>query len=114
MVGKLRTALMTGLLTASLQSPVSHAGWFASFSDGFDENMLDEQDGKLDISNYLSSTTGFLPAPIIVTEPAVGFAAGTDNGTKLDSFVEYDGRDTTFTPRKGFKGLLEFRNYDDR
>jgi hypothetical protein len=246
-VGKLRTALMTGLLTVSLQSPVSHAGWFESFSDWFDENMLDEQDGKLDISNYLSSTTGFLPVPIIVTEPAigfgaglavayfhpkkkfdaerhphegppsisVGFAAGTDNGTTLGGaahsgvwkndhirylgaiasadvklkfypnpnqnnasdegirfnidgtflyqqvqfrlresnwwiggnylyidaknsfdfggpsddlpnpladfkqgglggFVEYDGRDTTFTPRKGFKGLLEFRNYDDR
>jgi hypothetical protein len=32
----------------------------------------------------------------------------------LGAFVEYDGRDTTFTPTKGLKGILEFRNYDKR
>jgi hypothetical protein len=32
----------------------------------------------------------------------------------LGAFVEYDGRNTTFTPTKGLKGILEFRNYDKR
>lgn len=151
--------------------------------------MIDAEDGKLDIGNYLSSAAGFFPVPIIITEPAVGFgaglavayfhppdeldqdvhshngppsisagfAAGTDNGTSLyggahsgvwkndhvrylgaiaevrcdhdpglpepqfefeqgglSVFVEYDGRNTTFTPTNGLKGFLEFRNYDKR
>jgi hypothetical protein len=215
-------------------------------SEWFDENMIDADDGKFDISDYLASARGFFPAPIIITEPAlgfglgaavayfhapkeidsevhphkgppsitVGFAAGTDNGSKfyggahsgiwkddhlrylgaiaqadvnlrfypnvgpqnaeddgisfnidgtflyqqlqtrvgesnwwfganylyinaknefdlggdpgdglpsslgdfeqggLGLFIEFDGRNTTFTPSDGFKGVLEFRNYD--
>jgi hypothetical protein len=230
------------------QVPDSQAGWIESTSKWFDENMVDAEDGKLDIGDYLSSTTGYLPVPIIITEPAlgfggglavayfhppkeldedahphkgppsisVGFAAGTENGTSLygaahssvwkndhvrylgaiaqadvnmtfypglgpqssgdegikfnvdgsflyqqvqfrlresnwwiggnflyinaensfdlgldlppavpeplfefkqsglGAFVEYDGRNTTFTPTKGLKGILEFRNYDKR
>jgi hypothetical protein len=57
-------------------APVSHAGWLESTSNWFDENMIDAEDGKLDIGDYLSSTTGFLPVPIIITEPAVGYGAG--------------------------------------
>ena len=30
----------------------------------------------------------------------------------LGAFVEYDGRNTTFTPSRGLKGLLEYRDYD--
>ena len=30
----------------------------------------------------------------------------------LGVFVEYDGRNTTFTPSNGLKGILEYRNYD--
>ena len=29
----------------------------------------------------------------------------------LSAFIEYDGRDTTFTPTKGLKGSFEYRNY---
>jgi hypothetical protein len=57
-------------------APASHAGWLESTSNWFDENMVDAEDGKLDIGDYLSSTTGFLPVPIIITEPAVGYGAG--------------------------------------
>jgi len=249
----MNTLVRNGIAAASLilfllQPPVSHAGWLESMSDWFDENMIDAEDGKMDISDYLSGTTGFLPVPIIITEPAVGFgigaavayfhqpkeidrdqhphrgppsisvgfAAGTENGTSLyggahsgvwrndhvrylgvvaaadvnlrfypnlgqqsavdagigfnvdgkflyqqvqfrlresnwwlgsnylyinakntfdlgggpdpglpnplsdfeqaglSAFVEYDGRDTTFTPTKGLKGIFEFRNYDER
>jgi hypothetical protein len=235
-----------GVALFMLLSPIVHAGGLDSLSDWFKENMIDAEDGKVDISDYLASTTGFLPVPIIITEPAVGFgagaavvyfhppkdidaaahphtgppsisvgfAAGTDNGTKLGggahlgvwrddhvrylgaiakadvnlrfypdlgsqgaaddgvgfnvdgsfvfqqlqfrlresnwwlgtsflyvnaantfdrggdaedglpnpqadfslgglgAFVEYDGRNSTFTPSKGLKGLLEYRNYD--
>jgi len=244
----LRQALATiSLLTLLLWSSAGDAGWFESLSDWFDENMIDAEDGKVDISDYLSSAHGFFPVPIIITEPAVGFgvgaavayfhspkdidkaahphkgppsisvgfAAGTDNGTSLfggahsgvwrddhirylgaiaqadvklkfypnigpqnaaddgirfnvdgtflyqqmqfrlresnwwlggnylyinaentfdlggdpddglpnpradfeqgglGAFVEYDGRNTTFTPSKGLKGILEYRNYDN-
>jgi hypothetical protein len=30
----------------------------------------------------------------------------------LGAFVEYDGRNTTFTPSSGLRAILEFRNYD--
>jgi hypothetical protein len=59
-----------------LMSQVSHAGWLESTSKWFDENMIDEQDGKVDMSDYLSSARGFFPVPIIITEPAVGFGFG--------------------------------------
>lgn len=249
----IKSLIRNGIAAASLvllllQPPVSRAGWLESVSDWFDENMIDAEDSKVDISDYLSGTTGFLPVPIIITEPAVGFgigaavayfhppkeidqdrhphkgppsisvgfAAGTENDTTLfggahsgvwkndhvrylgaiasadvhlkfypdlgqqsavdagigfnvdgaflyqqiqfrlresnwwlgsnylyinaknsfdlggapdpglpsplsdfeqgglGAFVEYDGRDTTFTPTKGLKGILEFRNYNKR
>ena len=40
--------------------------------DGF----IDPEDGMLDLSHYLAEKKGFLPIPIIITEPAVGFGAG--------------------------------------
>lgn len=44
----------------------------ASLADTF----LDPEDGYLDASAWLASRTGFLPVPIIITEPAVGYGAG--------------------------------------
>ena len=242
----LRSIAIAVLALISLHSPASHAGWVESMSNWFDENMIDAEDGKVDISDYLSGARGFFPVPIIITEPAVGFgvgaavayfhppkdidksvhphkgppsisvgfAAGTDNGTSLfgaahsgiwkddhirylgalaqadvklkfypnigpqnasddgirfnvdgtffyqqlqfrlresnwwlggnflyinaentfdlggdpdpglhnplddfeqggvGAFIEYDGRNTTFSPSKGLKGILEYRNYD--
>jgi hypothetical protein len=241
-----RSLAIIGALICILGSPVSYAGWFESLSDWYDENLVDAEDGKLDISDYLSGAYGYFPVPIIITEPAVGFgigaavayfhpqkemdqdlhphrgppsvsagfAAGTDNGTSfyggahsgvwkndhvrylgavagmdinlkfypdlgqqspvdagigfnvegaflyqqiqfrlkesnwwlgtnylylnadnsfdlggdpdpglpgplssfeqggLSAFIEYDGRDTTFTPTRGIKGIFEFRRYD--
>lgn len=43
-----------------------------SLMDGF----IDPEDGMLDLSHYLAEKKGFLPIPIIITEPAVGFGAG--------------------------------------
>ena len=36
------------------------------------DNLIDPQDGMMDASDYLASARGFLPVPIIITEPAVG------------------------------------------
>ena len=36
----------------------------------------DPQDGKLDLSYLLEKPRGFLPVPIVVTEPAVGYGGG--------------------------------------
>jgi hypothetical protein len=44
--------------------------------DWFRDNMIDEQDGMVDMSDYLSGASGFFPVPIIITEPAVGVGIG--------------------------------------
>jgi hypothetical protein len=54
----------------------SSATWAGGISDWIDNNLIDPQDGKLDASDYLASAKGFLPVPIIITEPAVGFGLG--------------------------------------
>ena len=39
-------------------------------------SFRDTADGAIDASNFLLSVTGFLPVPIIITEPAVGYGGG--------------------------------------
>ena len=51
------------------------SGHTASASPFFDQ-FIDPQDGKFDTSHWLLEKKGFLPVPIIVTEPAVGYGAG--------------------------------------
>ncbi len=51
---------------------VSSTVFSASMLDGF----IDPEDGMLDLSHYLAEQKGFLPIPIIVTEPAVGYGIG--------------------------------------
>lgn len=44
---------------------------------GFREDFIDPQDGMFDASKYLSThLLGFLPVPVIITEPAVGNGFG--------------------------------------
>ena len=38
--------------------------------------FFDPQDGQFDLSYFLEDPSGFLPIPIIVTEPAVGYGGG--------------------------------------
>lgn len=38
--------------------------------------FTDPEDGKLDASEWLLDRKGFLPVPIVITEPAVGYGAG--------------------------------------
>ena len=45
-------------------------------ADSFFDQFIDPQDGQLDISQMLASKTGFLPVPIIISDPAVGYGGG--------------------------------------
>ena len=65
--------MLIAAVTLASWPGVAHGG---SFSDWFEKNMVDEQDGKFDISTYLAGATGFFPVPIIITEPAVGAGLG--------------------------------------
>ncbi|MGJ7505885.1 hypothetical protein [Variovorax sp. GT1P44] len=38
--------------------------------------FFDPEDGQLDLSSFLEDPRGFLPIPIIVTEPAIGYGGG--------------------------------------
>lgn len=40
------------------------------------ESITDKQDGNLDLSDWLVERKGFLPIPIVITEPAVGTGGG--------------------------------------
>lgn len=54
----------------------SHDAVSGGLGDWFDENLIDSEDGMLDASDYLASARGFLPVPIIITEPAIGYGLG--------------------------------------
>lgn len=69
MTRKTRLIFILTLVLGVMWSPVALSGWFA-------ENLIDPQDGMLDASDYLASARGFLPVPIIITEPAVGYGLG--------------------------------------
>ena len=38
--------------------------------------FFSREDGRFDVSDYLSQKYGFLPTPIIITEPAIGYGGG--------------------------------------
>jgi hypothetical protein len=40
------------------------------------QRFRDPEDGRFDISRHLATATGFLPVPMLITEPAVGYGAG--------------------------------------
>jgi len=54
----------------------AESGPLTRISDWYSANLVDAQDGKLDASDYLASRKGFLPIPIIITEPAIGTGLG--------------------------------------
>ncbi|WP_281616112.1 BamA/TamA family outer membrane protein [Flammeovirga sp. SubArs3] len=42
----------------------------------FQEYFIDSTDHAIDVSGFLNAGYGFLPVPIVITEPAVGFGGG--------------------------------------
>lgn len=71
-----RLGLYVALITSGLWSSAAWSGPFAGISDWISSNLIDPEDGKLDVSDYLAGNRGFLPLPIIITEPAVGYGGG--------------------------------------
>ena len=57
------------IISLALCPIVSIAGWLG-------DNFIDQNDGHLDLSNWLLEKEGFLPVPILITEPAIGYGAG--------------------------------------
>jgi hypothetical protein len=47
-----------------------------SLADSFFDQFIDPKDGKLDASQWLAGRTGFLPVPIVISDPAVGYGGG--------------------------------------
>ena len=64
-----RICLSWLLLSLLLAASWAHAG---SFTDRF----VDPRDGQFDASDWLLEHKGFLPMPILITEPAVGYGGG--------------------------------------
>ncbi len=48
----------------------------AAAAHGRFARFFDPEDGKLDVSSFLEDPHGFLPIPLVVTEPAVGYGGG--------------------------------------
>ncbi len=69
MTNYIRFTLVTTLISSLLWSPLALSSWFT-------DTLIDPQDGMLDASDYLASARGFLPVPIIITEPAIGYGLG--------------------------------------
>ena len=53
---------------AAASAPNASPPWHAQF--------FDAEDGQLDLSEFLSRPRTFLPIPIVITEPAVGYGGG--------------------------------------
>lgn len=68
----LTISLLTLLHSTDESNKTTSTGFF-----NFDKKLfVSNEDGKFDVSAYLSTKYGFMPIPIIVTEPAVGYGAG--------------------------------------
>ena len=66
---------------ASVPDPPPDAGSVVAQADAAPAptglaRFRDPEDGQLDVSNFLAQPRGFLPVPIVVTEPAVGYGGG--------------------------------------
>lgn len=62
-----KTAYLFIVLLFSI-APMVQASYFDQF--------FDPQDGKLDVSQWLAGQTGFLPVPLVISDPAVGYGGG--------------------------------------
>lgn len=70
MHGRLTRALASSLLFGSVLTCAE------TFAASFWSELFDPGDGQFDVSQMLAKDLGFLPVPILITEPAVGFGGG--------------------------------------
>jgi len=67
------------MITALLLSTFLITSLFASQENDSTQEVdlfTSKDDGKFDVSEYLETKYGFLPVPIVITEPAVGYGGG--------------------------------------
>ena len=72
-------AALAILLASSFPSPAIAQGASTNLGERWREvaaEAFDPTDGMLDLGPFLERARGFLPIPIVVTEPAVGFGGG--------------------------------------
>jgi hypothetical protein len=62
------------------------------------QRFRDPADSAFDISNHLASASGFLPIPIIITEPAVGYGGGLFGAYFHGSIEEWTQKAGRFRP----------------
>jgi hypothetical protein len=73
----LRSFLYVTLFLSLLQSAdESNATKSIGFFNFDNKLFVSEEDGKFDISDFLLTKYGFMPMPIIITEPAIGYGGG--------------------------------------
>lgn len=70
-----RIARFAAALALAVASLMPAPAWSADARESF-QRFLDPEDGHLDLSEWLLDRKGFLPVPIIITEPAVGYGGG--------------------------------------
>jgi hypothetical protein len=68
-------ALAFGSATAWAQSPDTRSPGIDTPITGT-SRFFDPDDGMFDVSSFLEDPRGFLPVPIVVTEPAIGYGGG--------------------------------------
>lgn len=65
-------SLNTFLYSSEESNETQEKGFFS-----FDKQLfISDEDGKFDISAFLSTKYGYMPMPVIVTEPALGYGGG--------------------------------------
>jgi hypothetical protein len=62
------------------------------------ERFRDPEDGRMDLSDWLLNQKGFLPVPIIITEPALGYGGGLVVAFFSQSLAERKSATGTFAP----------------
>ncbi len=88
-------ALAFGLLFLVLLFQPFSPVWSGMFDDFFDPS-----DGQFDMSNFLSKKIGFMPVPIIITEPAVGYGLGIAALFLHDPLAGRTEKGEVFNPQK--------------
>jgi hypothetical protein len=83
------------------------------YASSFFDQFIDPQDGKFDASNWLINKKGFLPVPIIITEPAVGYGGGaallffhTKNDEKNPEHAEINTGENKIEPPPSISGIV--------
>ncbi|MBS0319382.1 MAG: hypothetical protein JSR18_02480 [Proteobacteria bacterium] len=75
-------ALLTAFPTANARAQTTgpaapeDAAPPAAGNGGIASRFIDPRDGQLDVSEFLEHAHGFLPIPIVITEPAIGYGGG--------------------------------------